>query len=152
MDGYQATKKIRDSENGTRPAIIALTASAFESEKATILAIGCNDFIPKPFPENLLFEKIALYLGVNYIYEPSSLSRAAKPELPRELNPDDLMVMPQEWIAQLNFSALTARSKQIQTLIDEIPSEHMLLIEGLTKLVQKLDFDTIVALSEVNQS
>lgn len=151
MDGYQATQKIRDSVNGDRPAIIALTASAFESEKATILAMGCNDFIPKPFPENLLFEKIAFYLGVSYIYEPSSLSRAATPEvMPRELNPEDLMVMPKDWIAQLHFSALTARSKQIQTLINEIPSEHMLLIEGLTKLVQELDFDTIVTLSEVN--
>lgn len=34
-----------------------------------MLMIGCDDFIPKPFQEELLLQKIAKYTGVKYIYE-----------------------------------------------------------------------------------
>lgn len=49
--------------------IIALTASAFEEEQTIVLSEGCDDFVRKPFQEEAIFEKMAEYLGVRYIYE-----------------------------------------------------------------------------------
>ncbi len=148
MDGYQATKEIRASVNGEAPIIIALTASAFESERAGIIAAGCNDFLPKPFPENLLLEKISFYLGVNYIYQESSSISPDPSAIPqRKIQAEDLAVMPDDWISQLHLAALSARSKTIQQLISEIPPEHQLLIQGLTELIYHLDFDPLVLLS-----
>ena len=60
MDGYQATKKIREQEKreGGKPVpIIALTAHAMPGNREQCLAAGMNDFLSKPFREKEL-EKV----------------------------------------------------------------------------------------------
>ena len=55
MNGYDATIAIRNQTNvNQQTPIIALTASAMESEKYKALDIGMNEFLTKPFaPEQL---------------------------------------------------------------------------------------------------
>ncbi|MGE5466872.1 MAG: ATP-binding protein [Ignavibacteria bacterium] len=51
MDGYTATRAIRDweSANGCPPApIVALTAGAFDEDRERCLAAGMDDFLTKP--------------------------------------------------------------------------------------------------------
>jgi len=51
MDGYAATRAIRQNEasQGTpRQRIVALTAGAFDTDRALCLAAGMDDFVPKP--------------------------------------------------------------------------------------------------------
>lgn len=63
MDGCEATRRIRaDSETAAIP-IIALTASAFESDRANALAAGCIDFDTKPVDLPRLLGKIGAVLG-----------------------------------------------------------------------------------------
>jgi signal transduction histidine kinase/DNA-binding response OmpR family regulator len=61
MDGYAATKYIRT--NLPAPLcdipIIAMTAHALTSEIDRCIAIGMNDYISKPFKQEVLFSKIA---------------------------------------------------------------------------------------------
>ncbi len=47
LDGIEATRKIRAS-SVKQPAIIALTANAFEQNKEAALAAGMNGFVTKP--------------------------------------------------------------------------------------------------------
>jgi len=49
MDGYTATQHIRTLPELHDLPIIALTAGAFKSHRATALAAGMNDFVAKPF-------------------------------------------------------------------------------------------------------
>ena len=49
MDGYQATKMIRNSLIIKDLPIIAMTASALKGEHERCIEAGMNDFIPKPF-------------------------------------------------------------------------------------------------------
>lgn len=63
MDGYEATKKIREiGYEITEVPIIALTASAMLSEKKQALDAGMNDFITKPFNPVELYTKLKRYL------------------------------------------------------------------------------------------
>jgi len=59
MDGYEATKKIKQLNKDI--PIIAQTAYAFEYEKEEILKAGCNDYISKPFSIRELISVIEKY-------------------------------------------------------------------------------------------
>ena len=48
MDGYEATRTIRQIQGNTDLPIIAMTAHAFAEERRKCLDIGMNDHIPKP--------------------------------------------------------------------------------------------------------
>jgi CheY-like chemotaxis protein len=58
MDGWEATRRIKaDPETAAIP-IIALTASAFESDRRKSMAAGCCDFDTKPVDMVRLLSKI----------------------------------------------------------------------------------------------
>jgi CheY-like chemotaxis protein/signal transduction histidine kinase len=60
MDGFLATKKIREIETSTSSftPIIAITANAMSGDRETCLAVGMDDYISKPFQVDLLIEKM----------------------------------------------------------------------------------------------
>lgn len=78
MDGHEAIQQIKRTLKGQNTVIIALTANAFEEEREAILKAGCNDFVSKPFREEELLEKMALHLGVRYVYEQQLLSASSQ--------------------------------------------------------------------------
>jgi len=65
MDGYGATKEIRNTLNDNTP-IIALTASALISDNHKCYDAGMNDFISKPFNPELLLTKIKEQIKKGY--------------------------------------------------------------------------------------
>lgn len=60
MDGYEATKKIRDLDNRmlANVPIVAMTANAFEEERKKAFACGMNGYVTKPIEINVLFEAL----------------------------------------------------------------------------------------------
>ncbi len=48
MDGHEAARRIRASHPGTRPWIVAMTASATVQSREECLQVGMNDFVSKP--------------------------------------------------------------------------------------------------------
>ncbi|WP_331986558.1 response regulator [Chitinimonas sp.] len=54
MDGYEATRVIRNQLGLTTLPIIAMTANAMASDREACLAVGMNDHVGKPFDVNQL--------------------------------------------------------------------------------------------------
>jgi CheY-like chemotaxis protein len=65
MDGFKATRKIREVEKSTNThtPIIAVTANAFPEDKEKCLASGMDDYISKPFQPEDLIRKIKKHLS-----------------------------------------------------------------------------------------
>src|ERR1035437_2717638 len=57
MNGFEATKYIRNNMNSKTP-IIALTADVTTVDLEKCKAVGMNDYIAKPVDEKLLYSKI----------------------------------------------------------------------------------------------
>lgn len=180
MDGLETTRQIRarektgiqgsntegNSEDFETPplsystslfphtVIVALTASAFEERRGEILAAGSDDFVRKPFQENVIFDKIAQYLGVRYVYEdvPAKLFAFSRRRYSVKEKPDSFFLaklteMPHSWIAQLYQSASEVDEERVNQLIEEIPETLASLTEALRDLVNDFRMDIIVRLT-----
>ncbi|MBD2694684.1 GAF domain-containing hybrid sensor histidine kinase/response regulator [Anabaena catenula] len=159
MDGYAATQQIKAMQKtklDSQTVIIALTASAFEEQRVEILAAGCDDFVRKPFSIDMIFDKMAEYLGVQYIYAQKSETTEAKP-IPSRKDADkgqqyrDLtQVMSSDWIVEVHQAALEVDGDRILQLITQIPDAHADLAAALTDLVRRFCFDEILELTQTN--
>ena len=58
MNGLDATRGIRAHANGGEPVIIALSASALEQDRRTVMDSGVDDFLSKPCREEVVMESI----------------------------------------------------------------------------------------------
>jgi CheY-like chemotaxis protein len=63
MDGWTATRKIKDDPNTKHIPIIALTAHAMTSDREKAAASGCDSYETKPIDFNRLFEKMDALFG-----------------------------------------------------------------------------------------
>ena len=150
MDGYEATKQIKQTAEGKETIIIALTASAFDEQRQIILSAGCNDLICKPFREEVLFEKIANYLNLRYIYEEENSSTSfCAPTLLKSLTREDLSVMPTDWLVNLYEAALCVDDNRILELIEQIPEIEANLANALRDLVDNFRIDIIIDLTQL---
>ncbi|MGK7898556.1 MAG: response regulator, partial [Xenococcus sp. (in: cyanobacteria)] len=146
MNGLEATKCIKAHDLNSETVIIALTANVFTKQRSEILAAGCHDFITKPFKEEILLEKIAQHLAVQYLYEAETTSGLNSVTPSEKLTSENLAVMSQQWISRLNEATLQLNSELLTKLISEIPPEHQSLKISLRNKVENFDFDQILAL------
>ncbi len=153
MDGYEATKYIKASTKGNATAIIALTASVLEEEKAIVLSVGCNDFLRKPFKEQVIFEALTKHLGVQYIYEKLADDNLVGDDSPAMVSSVDLLgltAISDEWRSQLSEAAIEGDTNRVMGLIQKIPEKESVTIKILEKLAHQFEFDEIVELLNSN--
>ena len=176
MDGLEATREIRrregvrgpwpvassapravatgstasgsDRTNPDHCRIVALTASAFEHDRAAILAAGCDGFVTKPFREETLFETMADLLGVRYRYEGDG---SYPPEAERRMDVvtvERLSALPAAVVADLGRAlhagdtlAATAAAERIQAL-------DPMLADAVARAVASFQFEELLTLLE----
>ncbi|MBW4489275.1 MAG: response regulator [Trichocoleus desertorum ATA4-8-CV12] len=156
MDGYEATRRIKQSPLGQKTVIVALTASAFEEQRQDILLAGCDDFVRKPFRKEELLATISQHLGVQYSYEelppPVNSDAATTPVSTAVDTAQQIASMPPNWLSQLHYAAAQCSDRLIAELIQEIPTEFVALKNTLTDLSDNFYFDQITALTQYEES
>jgi CheY-like chemotaxis protein len=63
MDGYEATRRIREKYNSKELPIIALTANAVRGEMERCISYGADDYITKPLNQEKLKELLLKYVN-----------------------------------------------------------------------------------------
>jgi signal transduction histidine kinase/FixJ family two-component response regulator len=159
LDGREAVRRIRlmeqhqsdsNSKHG-RTVIIALTASAFEEQRQEILALGCNDFIRKPYREQEVLHMIAHHVPVQYLYETDQAlgTRDDRQDLGQQtLRPDMLEGVSPEWIERLYNAASQCSDRLIYEIVQCIRPDHAVLAERLIQLADEFQFSQIVDVIE----
>ncbi|BAY22626.1 multi-sensor hybrid histidine kinase [Calothrix sp. NIES-2100] len=141
-------------ENNHVPIIIALTASAFEEERQKILSIGCDDFIRKPFTQEVLLEKVSEHLGVKYIIPVETVNPSASQQT--EIFPSEaelmwhLSQMPNQWLRNIRHAAASCSDDMIFELLAQIPPEKSQIFRLLGELANNYQFEKIMELTKTN--
>ena len=63
MDGWEATRRLKEHAELSRIPVIVLSAHAMRGDEERARASGCDDFMTKPIDEDVLFQKLARHLG-----------------------------------------------------------------------------------------
>ena len=64
-----STSQMQASFVSRRSSSRSLTASSFDEQRDEFLALGCDDFLAKPFKEEALLQAIGQHLGLRYEHE-----------------------------------------------------------------------------------
>jgi signal transduction histidine kinase/DNA-binding response OmpR family regulator len=155
LDGYEATRRIKDACQSdaayTPPIIIALTASAFEDERATALAVGCDDFIRKPFRESDILYALTHHLSARFVYE--ELERGDREDtVPPGVIEAALAETSPEWLADLNRTTVEGDIERMETLIEQIEAQNTNLASALTRLAYNFEYEEILTLIQQAQN
>ncbi|MDZ8108204.1 MAG: ATP-binding protein [Nostoc sp. DedQUE12a] len=138
-----------------RTIIIALTASAFEEERQRTLSIGCDDFIRKPFTQEVLLEKLSEHLGVKYTSQ-IPITNTSVTEQPTQMFTSvaellsHLSQMPPEWLQQIHYAAASCSDDLILQLLKEIPSDKSQVFQVFRDLANNYQFEKIMELTRTN--
>ena len=146
MDGYEATRRIKATVEGHATVIIALTASAFETDRRLILSEGCDDFVRKPFVEEEIYEKLEQHLGVRFLADDADRPRPA--DAAPSLTPALLAGLPQRWRAELQKATVEADYARMQALVEERRPTDRTVMEALSVLVNGFEYERILAALE----
>ncbi|MBF0220452.1 MAG: response regulator, partial [Gammaproteobacteria bacterium] len=138
MDGYEATRRIRALREGVEIPIVALTASAFEEDRAMILAAGCNDMLRKPLEADRLFAMMERYLMLDYVKG----DVAAEPPPPSSA--EDLSRLSPQLRQQLHEAAEALDIEAIRALSLKIKSEHPDLAAFIDAEAKQYRFETLM--------
>ena len=182
MDGIEATKEIRRREVVSGPwsvvssepravatgstasgsdrtdpdhcLIIALTASAFEHDRSKILEAGCDDYVPKPFREATIFDKLARHAGVRFRYQEAEEPPrgAATASLEARQTVARLAAVSPELVKALAEAVTIGDVAAAAAAIDRIRDEDAALADELKGLVRAYQFDALLEWLHPDQS
>ena len=152
MDGLEAVRRIRLTKAGASTKIIALTAHALEEERRPIMSAGCDDFVRKPFREQEIFDILARYLRLKFIYENTGHPESA-PEVPEfAFSPEQLQALPTELLRDLRQAVIELDTVRTQALIAQVTQRNASLGGALNTLATHLDYNRLLKMLELQHS
>ncbi|MBR8832043.1 MAG: Sensor histidine kinase RcsC [Chroococcopsis gigantea SAG 12.99] len=145
LNGYEATEQIKSTAEGQATVIIALTASVFEEEKTLVLSRGCDDFLRKPFRQEEIFEMMAKYLGVKYIFAEDTTVDIKENNASGDII-DDLARLPSALLAELAQSVEYVDLENVKVLLERIGDENLSLSANLEDYVNNFEYEALLGI------
>jgi signal transduction histidine kinase/DNA-binding NarL/FixJ family response regulator len=145
MNGYEATRKIREVAGSEQVKILALTASAFAEQRQEIIEAGCDAVLYKPCSDKAIYQAMVEHLGVKYIYHEEK--QAVEPQK-NMLGQKDMVKLSDDLREALREAATSLHPETVAQIIEEIRKTEPETASGLTLLADDFRYDSILALLE----
>lgn len=141
MDGLEATRRIRELPGGDTVKIIAVTASAFQDQRAEVMAAGMDDFVRKPYRSQEIYDCLARHLALQFLYE-NPLDVAPLVQLTSAM----FAALPSACCQKLKEALESLETESIAAAIAEISQYDDALAQSLTVLTERFDYPAILKL------
>ncbi len=138
LDGFEMTRQLRQLPEFNQIAIIAISASVFDTEQQKCRDYGCDDFIPKPISSDDVLEKIGKYLQLSWIYEAQETGSTTSQAIADStiiFPPDSELVTLKEAAEIGDFDLVNQEIARIQ----QLDSQYQPLVHKLLQLAQEFD-------------
>jgi len=142
MDGKEATRRINALDYGNTISIIALSASALDEERQTIIDCGADIFVKKPFNVSELLEEIHNLIHVEYDYEEIDNQMIAETRHSK-ISSQQIQRLPLELKHRIQQAALLGHLEQLGELIIEVAAVDQAASDYLTHLVDEFEIEKI---------
>lgn len=129
MDGYEATRIIRDELKSKIP-IIAMTAHSMAGQREKCISKGMNDYISKPYKPRDLFKVISAYLPGKISHEPK-----AEPDVIQTENKSEgeYQFLDLNYLNKLSGGNTEFELEMINLFLDVIPNKVAYLKTAIEK-------------------
>lgn len=153
MDGYEATKRIRQDAQIPNPVIVLVTASVFEHKRETVMSACCDDIVIKPFKEIDIAEILLKHLNIKFLYADNETETKnidlKNTEL--KISPADFVALPKESLIKFREAVAAAEMDTALTVIEDIREHNQVLANALKKLVEEYRFDKLQSLLDQSE-
>ncbi|MEW6493790.1 MAG: AAA family ATPase [Cyanobacteriota bacterium] len=136
MDGFEATRRLRQLPEFKDVVVIAISASVFDFDKRQSREVGCDDFLPKPVREAELLEKLRSYLELEWVYEKQESREPVKTQDSQNTIQDSLVVPPPEEMAVLWDMAMRGNLRGIAERATRLEEQSGAMLPFATHLRQ----------------
>lgn len=143
MNGLEATKIIRKSQEGHDIPIIAVTSSVFENEKNKIMDSGVSGYLARPFKEKQLFEVIAECIDIEYIYENEEIESSVNKH---KFDIESMKELQKELVDKMKEATINGDSDRLFELVEEVFQLSPEIGEELSELANNYKYEELLIL------
>ena len=141
VSGAEAIEVIKS--NCPKTKIIALTASVLATQ-TEIMALGCDDFMHKPFKTDELLLMMAKHLGLCYTYAEENTGESIV--TPSTLDNDAFEKISDELLQELQQSIMEVDLDKIEQAIAKIARENKSIAQAIEQSVSNFEYERILGL------
>jgi PAS domain S-box-containing protein len=146
MDGFESTRRIKQSERGRNTPIIAVTASTFEEDRRRALDGNMDDFVGKPFHDVDVLEILRSHLQLEYltIEDSRTPTPTCLPIGMKDWQPATLSNAPTRLLEELRSATVAAEYDRALEIVSDLADSAPVAAEELRRLVRAYDYQAVI--------
>lgn len=145
--GCKVARRIRGEEPSWRTKLLAISASAFDEERAQALAAGCDDFLRKLFRATELLEMMGRHLKFAFRYADETTGKAAAAPQ-KAIDPERLRALPELLLRQLQHAVLHLDIQRTTEFAEQVAGLGPVLGAWILGQVRELRYEQLLDLLE----
>jgi PAS domain S-box-containing protein len=147
MGGLEATRRLRQMEGLQQVPVIAVSASASDTDEQQCLAAGADAFVSKPIRQEFLLQEIGTLLGLTWLYE-----EPMEPLVSDDQGISPLVAPPREELEVLRKLAMAGKFRDVHERalhLRALGEQYRSFSDKLSSLAMRFDSKAVLDLVDI---